>query len=898
MSKKVQKTLTGAMAAMMATGVVATPAMAATNNTDVDALYKAAYQATQKALTEKTQASVNEARAAIKALPANLDWAIGEFSKQVDTVQHPILVNIVNAIKTAEKTPTQANINAAKKAIPAELTAQWKNSYSSAVDKIQQGLQQKALEAVKKAETEKTQEAIDAAQTLVDDILTADSQALKDWATTLSNRLDAIFTLKVTDFVLNENGTGVTVEFEPTTEILKDVTVIVRDNNGKEIPVQKVDRILAGKSKQVFTFEKVLSDTNFKGVWTVNGVSIDMTELTLVNAVVEASKNSDSKDTTLIALQEAGYINGLLGSYKTAVGSNVKNFVFDEINKVSTEKSYKEAIDKEKAKNTIKTAAQIQAIIDEVNEELGVSADEKDRVALIQKAATSGNSTQFVNALDAENIERVNSDWAVSGKTLGYGYTDYASKISSANSLKDIQEAIDEANLANIEFKLEAIQGKAAWFDADEVVEVSDLANSYLTAEQKLSDNKTLAQKHYNDTVKEQLALIDVKESDNTSTLLRTLKALSEASSNFDYEAYGYDVNIDAYKTKINSVISDKKNGLAVTDIATAVKEVNGDEITKAVKDVVNAFVTPNTTYTTEEKKNINEALDKLVTVTAKETNKVDVTTGKTITVNKFDKAIVSLDLEKYDLVSGATVDELYNSFKTINETESGDTVKVAIEAVKNAKSADELYKALSNELLKVTNLVESNKAEYNRDIDVFKAVDSEENIRKAVTSVNARAEMLKATTVDAMYQGLTKLAISEGNSDVINMSAVERRDVAEEILNYKNSAYDDKKTVDLSTIKAALANEQDKTIKVAQDKVTEKIGAVNNALKFENATVSAISRADLINALHEVTGIDKLTLDGKVETFVSKSTIKDSDGVSINKFEYTNYTQVRNALK
>lgn len=83
MSKKV---LTGAMAALMATGVV-TPAMAETTN--VTELHKAAFEAMQKAEKEKTQLSINEARQALKvfadAMPEHAD--ISTWSTRLDHVQ-------------------------------------------------------------------------------------------------------------------------------------------------------------------------------------------------------------------------------------------------------------------------------------------------------------------------------------------------------------------------------------------------------------------------------------------------------------------------------------------------------------------------------------------------------------------------------------------------------------------------------------------------------------------------------------------------------------------------------------------------------------------------------------------------------------------------------------------
>lgn len=69
---------------------------------DVNALYADAYNATMNALSVRTQKSVNAARPKIEALKGTgAEWAVGEFSKQVDTVQHPILVKFVSAYNEA-----------------------------------------------------------------------------------------------------------------------------------------------------------------------------------------------------------------------------------------------------------------------------------------------------------------------------------------------------------------------------------------------------------------------------------------------------------------------------------------------------------------------------------------------------------------------------------------------------------------------------------------------------------------------------------------------------------------------------------------------------------------------------------------------------------------------------
>lgn len=162
------------------------------SSNDLDAIYKSAYDLTQKSVAEKTQLSVNEARDAIKLIPTSMDWAIGEFSKQIDVVQHSILLSIVTLINIAENEINQFNINNARTSIPDELTQYWRNSYSSAVDGIQQKLQTKAMDLLKIAEEERTQELVDEARIILNDLKEADSPAIVEWTNSLIERLDKI----------------------------------------------------------------------------------------------------------------------------------------------------------------------------------------------------------------------------------------------------------------------------------------------------------------------------------------------------------------------------------------------------------------------------------------------------------------------------------------------------------------------------------------------------------------------------------------------------------------------------------------------------------------------------------------------------------------------------------
>ena len=149
---------------------------------NLDLIYKYAYETTMMSLRERSQDSINLARVAISRLPKELDWAKGEFSKQVDTVQHPILVKIVNAISKAQKEKNQTSINEARKAIPYNLTEDWKNSYSSAIDKVQQEIIDKASELLDKCKNSLTEKGYKELKDIIEDIKKVENNdTVKTW---------------------------------------------------------------------------------------------------------------------------------------------------------------------------------------------------------------------------------------------------------------------------------------------------------------------------------------------------------------------------------------------------------------------------------------------------------------------------------------------------------------------------------------------------------------------------------------------------------------------------------------------------------------------------------------------------------------------------------------------
>ena len=439
MSKNLQKTLAGALATMSVMSI-ATPVMATT--VDIDALYKNAYDAMRKAQETEKQTDINAAMELIWELrhigderkDENLINAACTWSSLVDEVQHPKLVKIVTAITKAQESGRQADINEAFATIEPELPAVWRSSYTSAIDLVQQKLQDELVKAVEKAEADKTEESIKDARELVNEVLTANSEAMVEWAKIFEAKLDNIVgdgtgdddclidqevaDLNITDIEVNRKQIKVT--FDALQKSLDDVTLTVVDNNGNEVKVKSVAIIKKGATEAKFEFNNYLSEKP-TGVWNVNGVSFNLTE----KAFVEDVKANLSNGKLNKVLEKKEY-KGLV-TYNT---KRVENYA------------------KELQKAELKEVKDIQSVIDKVNAELdkeeSSNAELNKYIDLLKKVSKNGTQEQFNNALnqgvEAEYIKDVNPDYMEDYKK------EIKSKGEDVKEIADIQTQIKNVN--------------------------------------------------------------------------------------------------------------------------------------------------------------------------------------------------------------------------------------------------------------------------------------------------------------------------------------------------------------------------------------------------------------------------------------------------------------------
>lgn len=622
MSKNLQKTLAGALATMSVMSI-ATPVMATT--VDIDTLYKNAYDAMRKAQETEKQTDINAAMELIWELrhvgderkDENLINAACTWSSLVDEVQHPKLVKIVTAITKAQESGRQADINEAFATIEPELPAVWRSSYTSAIDLVQQKLQDELVKAVEKAEADKTEESIKDARELVNEVLTANSEAMVEWAKIFEAKLDNIVgdgtddddclidqevaDLNITDIEVNRKQIKVT--FDALEKSLDDVTLTVLDNNGNEVKVKSVAIIKKGATEAKFEFNNYLSEKP-TGVWNVNGVSFNLTEKAFVKDVKDAN---NAKELGKVLAKE---------EYKDLVTYNKDRLA-----------NYVEELQKAE----LKEVKDIQSVIDKVNAELDKEKSESEYINLLKKVLRSGSDDQLLNELSSK-FQGINKELV----------NEYRTKLTEELNnkqikLTQIQEVIDDINKAANAEKINDAKTdlKTALEGSDKKAILEALQNSLLGLDNVKDGNidhyvldkdsiKNKLEKHTGlEKVNEYLNMINEKaDVVNANTLENMIKALGKFSQtrnfgdfnnlstvkkqdtaeellrNISSQEKQYSIgDLEKEIVKINKNIEEKLENLnaALKALKDARKEKKADDLTlplrNALKEIINKDV-------------------------------------------------------------------------------------------------------------------------------------------------------------------------------------------------------------------------------------------------------------------------------------------------------------------
>ena len=689
MSKNLQKTLAGALATMSVMSI-ATPVMATT--VDIDALYKNAYDAMRKAQETEKQTDINAAMELIWELrhigderkDENLINAACTWSSLVDEVQHPKLVKIVTAITKAQESGRQADINEAFATIEPELPAVWRSSYTSAIDLVQQKLQDELVKAVEKAEADKTEESIKDARELVNEVLTANSEAMVEWAKIFEAKLDNIvgdgtgdddyliddeiqdgtgdddyliddeiqdgtgdddyliddeiqdgtgdddclidqeaYDLKITDVEVNRKQIKVT--FDALEKSLDDVTLTVVDNNGNEVKVKSVAIIKKGATEAKFEFNNYLPEKP-TGVWTVNGVSFNLTKKAFVKEVKDAS--NDEKLGKVLAKEE----------YKDLVTYNKDRLA-----------NYVEELQKAE----LKEVKDIQDIIDKVDAKLDKeesdNAELNKYIDLLKKVSKNGTQEQFNNVLnegvEAKYIKDVNPDYMEDYKREIKGKGEDVKEIADIQAqIKNVNDRKQqEADQKNEEAKNEAKNNlKTALEGSDKKAILDALQNSFLGLDNVKAENidhyvldkdsiKNKLEKHTGlEKVNEYLNMINEKaDVVNANTLENMIKALGKFSQtrNFgDFNNLSTVKKQDTAEELLRNISSQEKQ-YSIGDLEKEIVKIN--------KDIEGKLKNLNTAL--EDLKNERKE-KKAVDLTLPLRNALEEIIGQEVSVEKADK--------------------------------------------------------------------------------------------------------------------------------------------------------------------------------------------------------------------------------------------------------------------
>ena len=801
MSKKV---LTGAMAALMATGVV-TPAMAETTN--VTELHKTAFEAMQKAEKEKTQLSINEARQALKvfadAMPNHAD--ISTWSTRLDHVQQPIFATIVEGLVTLQKEDaevTQDKVNKIYELIfndesndlddvPSEYKDGQNYGWTEQTDKLQEKLNiatatayEDAKAAIAKAKTEEevaaAKELVTNAEAQLASLKTAYREVVRTEAKriegllakeveTLTKKEEALnkYDLKVTSFEVKRGYVEVT--FKALAKELTDVTLEVLDNKGNVVEVESVKLIDQGETTAVFNFTNMLS-SEAKGTWTVNGLAINLDEVNFVSKVktTEEGKLYD-------VLNNSKYFTGL-------VKENVNAY-----HKLISKKS-----------KDINTIADIQAIIEEGNK----NVQDESKIKNLVYVAKNGTSTQFKNAINGLGFERVNSEWM----------SDYKSKIGelTTNEFTTVQNAINATN----EEKIKEAYGKADTIAKKE--EVLNLINKYVKAEKKEEVDKV---NEGVKVVKTDIALLKVKEAKTNATVINALKELSNVVNDKDVFSFEKLVN-ENLKAEYKTALSGKEYK-SVEAVKDAVVKAGNDAANKKVTEVVVKAATALNDAKEEDKvdkKNeLVKALEELVIASAKNADKFE--------MKNVEKALLS-EYAK-ELVGKTTVAEVKTVIETVNSS--------AVQNIMKDATAENILEKLNHEHLALKNVVKENAKAYGLEAETFKTYTKLEQVSKLVDIVNNKEVILSSSKVEEVKASLVSYVIDKNLTTIKNLKDAQKTDIAELLI-------------------AQLANDKDTTIKNI-DYLNGKINEVEtiriDLMKVVNKVDASISEA--VTALEKI---------------------------------------------
>ena len=533
---------------------------------------------------------------------------------------------------------------------------------------------------------------------------------------------------------------AVNVTIKAAKEVDEEATVEVKNGKGNIVPV-KTTVVEKGDTEVTFEFANKVAEADLDGVWTVNGVEYSFTAIKALEEIKAAAKAAPLNELKLLAALEDAGIKNVDEDKATAYAKELK---------------------------TVETLADVQKVIDTVNEK---AVTEAEKAAAAKAVNEAKSQTQLLTALN--KFERVNKEWIV-------GYSD-AVKGKGLN-FDQIQEALDVVNEDGINT---AIKNAEEALDSKLVEKATELVNKYKVNDEE--DAKDTPKADFLAGLELHQAVINVSaETTNTIAKLDTaLKALAELSDDIDVETV-HGTLLQNYRDAIKVAAVEKKNTVEKLQAIIVAVNTKVAEETLAALNKVDAK--------TEEAKVVellkNEALglEGVVAGYAKD-YKEAIIAARTLDSKTVQKLIDAVNDKQKDVAKLATINEATTA------TDMRDALTAA--SVNGGKAA---YANLSSQAkLEVAELVLGAKAglkdkEFTTLKSALNAIDTAMGNRtKFITAVN------KATTITKMTAALNDKEIFP---EFEKLSSVKKNEVAEIVLNALNEK--EEKFTTIAQIKAA----------------------------------------------------------------------------------------------
>ncbi len=666
----------------------------------------------------------------------------------------------------------------------------------------------------------------------------------------------------------------------------------MKSPSGKVVAVKAID-LSVGDTEVYFEFVTEIAGDLEAGTWTVAGVEYDYAAELAVKAVNDASTQIQ----LLTALNSPYFTN--------VVEDNIVEYWNKRANLTSTPE----------------TVADVQEkLIDAANKTVTQNAQVED----ILKAAQANNQVALLSRLKAANFDRILdvniADLTVTTPDVD-GYLTAIEALGAWNaalpvSADTIQAEIDAVNL-------DIAEAYAA--ETNDNSDVSIVRQSLTRADY----NKALTQVNNLDEEDQETEKEDLLKALNITDLLIKLKeaqtnaAMGTALTNLAAESTSLDVdtvlssNSKAYRDALNAsgVSVTDRNG--VSDIQTLVNNTNAAELIKVVDKFVADADGLDETKATDRTTFIN-LLKQLDAKSAKADFDYSEDIDEKIT--HLYMVAIQADFDSED--AGGVPDSTIHAAHTVADASTADATLVAIKTVLDATTtasestaltvvqnldpstvtANELYNALTDPALGLSNVLSSNREAYKKDASalVTAAGTSKVALQSAINATNGLVSFNSATTASAAATGLATVAVAEGITDFIDFTSTGRLDIAQLVLDIRpNGGFntvaalvnelgaDD--TATTATIGNFKASSTDSALKV----YTEVLAEVN-AAGPDNASISG-----LVTALNKLNYKAFKDLSALEKANVAETVIEDwaKTGDPATQVNFRTWAAVRNAV-